>query len=85
MRAVPDDPQLRNAVMPGSDTEDYRETMEKGAAPAIERDDHDTESQSMSFAVAYVDRIPTIKEVIEGILKGAEETLASWEFLRGTK
>jgi nitronate monooxygenase len=77
MRAVPDDPQLRNMVMPGSE--------EKGGAPAIDRDDYDTESQSMSFAVAYVDRIPTIKEVIEGIIKGAEETLASWEFLRGTK
>jgi len=77
MRAVPDDPQLRNMVMPGSE--------EKGGAPAIDRDDYDTESQSMSFAVAYVDRIPTIKEVIEGMIKGAEETLASWEFLRGTK
>ena len=85
LTAVPDDPQLRDMVMPGSDTKDYRETLEKGDAPAVERDANDTESQSMSFAVAYVDRIPTIKEVIEGIMKGTEEILASWEFLRGTK
>ena len=37
----------------------------------------------MSFAVAYVDRILTVKEFAEGTIKGAEDILASWDFLRG--
>ena len=70
-------------VMPGADTQDYRETVKKGGTPARGTAEYDTESQSMSFAVAYVDHIPTVREVIEGIIKGAEDILSSWEWLKG--
>jgi len=83
IRTVPHDPWLRKTVMPGADTQDYRETMKKGVAPAIDTDDYAMESRSMSFAVAYVDHIPTVREVIGGIITGAEDILASWEFLKG--
>jgi NAD(P)H-dependent flavin oxidoreductase YrpB (nitropropane dioxygenase family) len=81
LKMRPDDPELIHMVMPGSDTEDYRETMRKGIDTMAE-EDHESESQSMSFAVAYVDRIPTVKDVIEGIIGGAEDIVARWEFLK---
>jgi NAD(P)H-dependent flavin oxidoreductase YrpB (nitropropane dioxygenase family) len=35
-----------------------------------------------SFACAYIDHIPTCKELVERIIREAEEALDSWEFLR---
>jgi nitronate monooxygenase len=52
-------------------------------APEMWREDYDRLSGLMSFAVAYIDRIPTVKEFVEGIIRGAEDILARWQFLRG--
>ncbi len=35
-----------------------------------------------SLAVATIDRVPTVKELIDGIIQGAEEILDSWQFLK---
>ena len=35
-----------------------------------------------SFACAYIDNIPTCKELVERIIREAEEILDSWEFLK---
>jgi len=35
-----------------------------------------------SFACAYIDDIPTCKELVERIVTEAEELLDSWQFLK---
>jgi NAD(P)H-dependent flavin oxidoreductase YrpB (nitropropane dioxygenase family) len=52
-------------------------------APEMWQEDYDRLSGLMSFAVAYMDSIPTVKEFVDGIIKGAENILASWDFLKG--
>ena len=52
-------------------------------APEMWNEDYDRLSSLMSFAVTYIERIPTIKEFVEGIIKGAEEIMAKWEFIKG--
>jgi nitronate monooxygenase len=54
-------------------------------APEMWREEYERLSSLMSFAVAYIDHIPTVKEFVEGIIKGAEDILASWEFLKDIK
>jgi len=39
-------------------------------------------SRSASFAVGVINRVPTVKELIDGIIRGAEAILDSWEFLK---
>ena len=36
----------------------------------------------VSLAVAGIDHIPTVKELVDSIIKGAEKMLNSWEFLK---
>jgi len=79
IRSSPDDPQLRNIVLAPSNLGNYEEMMKRG----IVTRSGGRQSESKSFAVAYIDRIPTINELVEGIIKGAEDILASWEFLKG--
>ena len=35
-----------------------------------------------SLAVAVIDHVPTVKELVDSIVRGAEELLASWQFLK---
>ena len=35
-----------------------------------------------SLAAGVIDRVPTVKELIDSIIHGAEELLASWQFLK---
>lgn len=51
-------------------------------APEMWNEDYDRLSSLMSFAVTYIDRIPTVKEFVDSIIKGAEDILASWRFLK---
>jgi nitronate monooxygenase len=51
-------------------------------APEMWNEDYERLSSLMSFAATYVDHIPTVKELVEGIIKGAEEIIAKWEFLK---
>jgi hypothetical protein len=39
-------------------------------------------SQAVSFAAGMIDRIPTVKELVEGIMTDAETILNSWQFLK---
>ena len=105
LRALPDHPQLRNAVLAPPNPKDFEEVMKKRDQmplekwlPALERvmlkqqdwkvapemwqEDYERISGLMSFAVAYIDRIPTVKEFVEGIIRGAEDILKSWQFLK---
>ncbi|MFQ5925452.1 MAG: NAD(P)H-dependent flavin oxidoreductase, partial [Dehalococcoidia bacterium] len=50
-------------------------------APEMWKEDYDRVSGMMSFAVAYIDQIPTVKEFVDSIIKGAEEITGSWKFL----
>lgn len=52
-------------------------------APEMWNEDYDRLSSLMSFAVTYIDRIPTVRELVQGIIQGAEEILARWQFLKG--
>ena len=39
-------------------------------------------SQAVSFAAGVIDRVPTVKELIDGIIREAEEILDTWAFLK---
>ena len=39
-------------------------------------------SRLVSFAVGVIDGVPTVKELIDNIIQGAEELLDSWQFLK---
>lgn len=52
-------------------------------APEMWKEDYDRLSGMMSFAATYVAHIPTVKEFVDSIIKGAEEIIASWRFLKG--
>jgi NAD(P)H-dependent flavin oxidoreductase YrpB (nitropropane dioxygenase family) len=70
----PDDPELRKRVMvPGPAV---RPT--EGISEPVDRD----WSLSASFAAGTINHIPTVKELIDSIIRGAEEILNSWEFLK---
>jgi NAD(P)H-dependent flavin oxidoreductase YrpB (nitropropane dioxygenase family) len=51
-------------------------------APEMWNEDYDRLSSLMSFAVTYVDHIPTVKEFVDNIIGGAENIIADWQFLR---
>jgi len=51
-------------------------------APEMWNEDYDRISSLMSFAVTYIDQIPTVKEFVDGIIGGARDILAGWEFLK---
>ncbi len=51
-------------------------------APEMWKEDYDRLSGLMSFAVSYIDSIPTVKEFVDSIIKGAEDIIAHWQFLK---
>ena len=51
-------------------------------APEMWNEDYDRLSGLMSFAVTYIERIPTVKEFVDSIIQGAENIMGSWQFLK---
>ncbi len=51
-------------------------------APEMWNEDYDRISSLMSFAVTYIDRIPTVREFVDGIVRGAGDILDRWQTLR---
>lgn len=51
-------------------------------APEMWNEDYDRISSLMSFAVTYIDRIPTVKKFVDGIVQGADDILDRWQSLR---
>jgi len=47
-------------------------------APEMWNEDYDRLSSLMSFAVTYVDHIPTVKEFVNNIVEGADNIIANW-------
>ena len=39
-------------------------------------------SRLVSLAMGVIDHVPTVKELIDSIINGAEELLDSWQFLK---
>ena len=51
-------------------------------APEMWNEDYDRLSALMSFAATYIERIPTVKEFVDGIIHGTEDIIAGWQFLK---
>jgi len=51
-------------------------------APPMWQEDYNRLSELMSFAVTYIDKIPTVKEFVDGIIRDTEDILAGWRFLK---
>ena len=51
-------------------------------APEMWNEDYERLSSLMSFAVTYVDHIPTVKEFVDSIIGGAENIIGQWQFLK---
>jgi len=70
----PDNPELRQRVMV--------------PAPPRRPDDAPSEprqpdySRAVSFATGVIDRIPTVEELVDGIMREAEQILDGWQFLK---
>ncbi|MFC1966849.1 NAD(P)H-dependent flavin oxidoreductase [Chloroflexota bacterium] len=54
----------------------------RSPADSASREDETTPSRLGSLAVAVIDHVPTVKELIDGIIHGAEGLLDSWQFLK---
>jgi hypothetical protein len=39
-------------------------------------------SQSISFAAGVIDNVPTVRELVDGIIHDAESILNGWQFLK---
>lgn len=73
LKLNPDDPELRKRVMTAV-------RYSKDDNPLGDRKEIDW-SQVISFTAGVIDRISTMKELVEGIVSGAEEILTSRPFL----
>jgi len=82
IRAFPDQPELKDSVLVPPDSRKFREALETGAVSNMGNEDVERQSEPMSFAAAYISHIPTVKEFIKGMIKDAEEILASWQFIK---
>jgi len=47
-----------------------------------QREESASQLPAVSLAVAVIDHVPTVKELIDSIIHGAEEILDSWQFLK---
>ena len=68
----PDNPELRKYVMGG--------IQDKG--PAASNPDEIDWARVVSFGVTGMKKVPTVKELIEGIVTDAEAIIGRWEFLK---
>ncbi len=74
VRTGPDNPELRQQVMMTG----QRKTPVNTTPASDERD----WSQSVSFAAGVIDSVPTVNELIGGIIHDAEVILNDWRFLK---
>ena len=70
----PADPELRQRVMVPVQ---FRMNDASRAEPRASES-----GPNVSFTVGVLDRVPTVQELIDGIIQGAEEILESWQFAR---
>ncbi|MBI2829829.1 MAG: nitronate monooxygenase [Chloroflexi bacterium] len=95
IKASPEDPAVRNRVLTSADPKAYEEVAKlRGTLPLNEwlqkvenvgrRRQPGGESPSMagSLAVGVIERITTVKELVDGIIINAEAILDSWQFLK---
>lgn len=75
LRSSPDDPETRQRVM---SPVVWRGTPDSAAEPTLP-----DLSKAVSFAAGVLDHVPTVKELIDSIICGAEEILASWQHGKG--
>lgn len=74
----PFDPVLRGRVLAPPDTETI-EMMRRGEAlPVRERDEEEVRISGVSLAVSAVDKVVTVKELIQNIITGAEVIRRRW-------
>jgi tRNA-dihydrouridine synthase len=76
-RLNPEDADLRRRVLIPGPPRRPTDAPRDDSAPR-ERD----WSQAVSLAAGVIDRIPTVKELIDGIIREAEEILNGWAFLK---
>ena len=74
IKLSPADPELRQRVMVPVQ---FRMTDASTTEPS-----EPDPSRMVSFTVGVLDNVPTVKELIDGIIRGAEEILESWQFLK---
>ena len=48
----------------------------------LQREESASKLPAVSLAVAVIEHVPTVKELIDSIIHGAEEILDSWQFLK---
>jgi len=70
----PDNPEFRQRVMMPAPPKRPPDTSPESDEPDW--------SRAVSFAVGAIDHIPTVQELIDGIVNGAEKILDSWKFLQ---
>lgn len=58
------------------------ESVRPRSVDSISQEDAESTAGGVSLAVGVIDRVPTVKELIENIVQGAEKVLDSWEFLK---
>ena len=73
VRESPDNPELRQQVMM---TDGWKTPVNTKPLPAAGR------SPSISFAAGVIDSVPTVQELIDGIILDAESILNGWRFLK---
>ena len=74
IRLNPDDPEFRKRVL-------TPRPINKSDNPTLDQGEIDW-SQAVSFAVAGIDRIPSVQELIQSIISGAEDIANSRQFLK---
>ena len=93
----PDHPQHRLRILSTPDPKRYEEVMKmrdklplEEWMPMLERVTLEDPAWAeimrtlprVSLAVAVIDHVPSVKELIDSIIRGAEEILDSWQFLK---
>ena len=97
VRLSPDNPDLRYRTLSTPDAKRYGEVMKmRNQMPLDEwvqtlrlvsleapgAEDLLSKLPPVSLAVSAIDHVPTVKELIDSIISGAEEILDSWQFLK---
>ena len=94
----PDHPEHRRRVLSTPDPKRYEQVMKMRDQMPLEewmpllesatfdnpaqREESASQLPAVSLAVAVIDHVPTVKELIDSIIHGAEEILDSWQFLK---
>ena len=93
----PDHPEHRRRVLSTPDPKRYEQAMKMRDQMPLEEwipllesatfdsppgEESPSQLPAVSLAVAVIDHVPTVKELIDSIVQGAEEILDSWQFLK---